>query len=1330
MPVFKRSFHSAASPVYAPRFLQGLIAGTLLLCGATASLVAQTAVAVPTWRYDVTHAGQNTNETALTPDNVTESTFGKLFSLAVDGATYAQPLYVPNLTINGQTHNVLFVTTAHDSVYAFDADSNGGANANPLWHVTLLDAAHGAGSGAIPIPYQDEGSQDMEPEVGITGTGAIDTSTNTLFVVAATKENGVYFRRLHAINLLNGQERANSPVAVKATVNGTGTGSSGGKLSFSPLWQNQRPALDFYNGHVYFAFAAHGDNGPWHGWVFAYDGVTMAQTAAVCLTPNGFGAGVWNSGSGMPIDDGGTAGRLFLTTGNGTLTTYPPFSASSELGDSIIAFDLANGGLKPIDAFTPYNQAKLSSADLDLGSGGLLMVPQQQGSTPHELVQVGKDGIILVANRDNLGGYTPSAGSDSNALQAIAGQIKGLWSTPTYWNGNVYTWGNGDVPKLFHMSSGVMNETPSSKSTISSAFPGASFSISSNGTQDGIAWAIRTDQYTTHGPGILYAWNANDLTKPIYETDTNATRDSSGRANKFAIPIVTNGKVYVPGVSIVTVYGLFNGAEVTATPTISPDGGAFTSTQTVTLSSQTKSASIFYTLDGSTPTTASTAYDGPITVSSDTTVKAVASAPNFVQSGVSSATFTFASQTPAVTIQPGGGTYTTTQMVTLTDSDNSASIYYTTDGSTPSASSKLYTAAIAVSASETIQAIAIDSGLKNSTIATAAYVIQAAGSGINFGSGFSNTTGLKLNGSAIASDDSRLQLTNGAVHEAGSVFWTQPISVQGFTTDFSFQLSQAQGDGFTFAIQNDGASALGGQSSALGYGGLKKSVAIKFDFYSNAGEGTDSTGVYINGAAPTVPALDMTSSGVILRSGDSMLAHVTYDGTTLRMNLQDLVTKDTFVLSKVIDIPQTVGANSAYVGFTGGTGGLSASQKILYWTYSTQAVTPVTAEPTFTPAGGSYTAAQNVTLSAATGATIYYTTDGTTPTMSSATYNGAITVGDGTTTIEAFAVLSGASPSSIASAQYVIGATAATAPPTFSPGGGMYSAAQNVTLAGSTAQAVIYYTTDGSTPTAGSTVYTTPVKVTTTETLKAIAIAPGSGTSTTATATYTIQAGLSNTINFPTGFTSATGLSLVGAAKVTSPVLQLTLAPAMETKGAAWFSKPVNIAAFTTDFDFALLNAKADGFTFAIQNQSATAIGPVGSGLGYGASMPGSGGGIGKSLAVKFDLYSNDGEGSDSTGFYTNGASPTIPATSMASSGILLSSGHKLHAHITYDGATLILLLTDTTTSASFTKSLTIDIPAVVGSQTAYVGFTGGTGGLSMTTHILDWTLTQRLFGN
>jgi len=998
-----------------------------LLCAIAASVSAQTPTPVPvtTWQYDLSHAGQNTHETALNPSNVNPGSFGKLFSLPVDSTVYAQPLYVPGLRMSdGLVHNVLFVATVNDSIYAFDADSNGGANATPIWHISLLTSAYGAAAGAVAVPWQDNGSPDVGPTVGITGTPAIDTATNTMFVVGSTKENGAYFSRLHAINIITGAEQPNSPVNITATVAGTGNGSSGGQLSFSPLWENQRPALNFYNGYVYIGYAAHGDNGPWHGWLFAYNATTLQQTSALCLSPNGEGAGVWASGAGLPIDTTVSGARMYVVTGNGTRSSTPPFSASSAYGESVVAFSLANGKITPVDVFTPFNYQILNDHDWDQGSGGLLMPPDQAGAHPHMLITSGKEGRILVLNRDNLGGYVAGGSYSTDALQDITGvvpQAKGFWSTPAYWNGNVYMWAENNVPMLFKLNGGVMDTQPDSQSAITSAFPDPTFSVSSDGTQNGIAWAVRSDQFNTKGPGVLYAWNANDLTSTIYESDTNASRDNVGPANKFSIPVVTNGKVYVAAQKEVDVYGLLNGQPAAAAPVISPNGGTFSTAQSVTLSSSTPSAAIFYTLDGSTPTPSSTEFSGPISISTGTTLKTIASAPGYLQSSVSSAVFTFSTQAAPVTCSPAGGTYGSAQTVTLSDADTSAKIYYTTDGSTPSASSTLYTGPIQVTVSKTIKAIAIDPALQNSNITTAAYIIQVGGNTINFGSGFSTTAGLQFNGSAVASNDTRLQLTDGGLNEAGSVFWNAPINIQAFTTTFQFQISNAQANGFTFTIQNNAPTALGGSASGLGYGGIPKSAAVKFNFYDYNGEGNDSTGFYTNGQAPVLPTVDISPSGIRLASGDSIVATVSYTGLTLNLKLLDLLTNKTFTYSQAMNIPTIVGANTAYVGFTGGTGGLSSSQKLISWTYTTQAVHP-----------------------------------------------------------------------------------------DFSPGGGTYSSPQNVKLSSKTPDAVIYYTTNGSTPTAASTQYTGPINVSNSETIKTIAVSPTLGTSVVSAATYVIQGSTSN----------------------------------------------------------------------------------------------------------------------------------------------------------------------------------------------------------------------------
>jgi hypothetical protein len=268
------------------------------------------AVNVTTWRYDNTRAGENLDETQLTPSNVNSKTFGKLFSYGADGYVYAQPLYIAGLTIAGGKHNVLFVATQHDSVFAFDADQN-----LQLWQASLIDTAHGAAAGATTVPSSDLGTNDIVPEVGITATPVIDSASDTLYVVAKSKEKGAYVHRLHALDLLTGHEKPGSPVVIQATVPGNGVGSVSGSVAFDPEWELNRTGLLLFNGYVYVAFSAHGDNGPYHGWVYSFNASTLKQTAVFNSSPNGKGNGIWHSGAALAADTVNGVPRIFFCHG-------------------------------------------------------------------------------------------------------------------------------------------------------------------------------------------------------------------------------------------------------------------------------------------------------------------------------------------------------------------------------------------------------------------------------------------------------------------------------------------------------------------------------------------------------------------------------------------------------------------------------------------------------------------------------------------------------------------------------------------------------------------------------------------------------------------------------------------------------------------------------------------------------------------------------------------------------------------------------------------------------------------------------------------------------
>jgi hypothetical protein len=1349
-------------PFNLPIFLLILVFLTLVVPGLA---LAQTPVL--TQHNNNARTGAYTTETTLTPANVNVNTFGRLFSYPVDGRIYAQPLYVPNLTIPGKgTHNVIFVATAHDSIYAFDADSNGGSNSAPLWQITLLDAAHGAVAGATTVPNGDVSSQDVVPEIGIIGTPVIDLNSKTMYVVGKTKEPPpppntvppVYVQRLHALDITTGLEKSGSPVQISGSVPGTGNGSLNQTLSFDPKWQMNRAGLLLQNGVVYLAYGSHGDNGPWHGWVFSYNASTLQKIGTYCTTPNGSGSGIWMAGTGLAADVidpvNKPFGRLFIPTGNGTYDAT--FGNSMDYGDDIIRLDLSGGNLTVQDHFTPNNELPLQAGDTDVSSGGVLLLPDQNGAHKHLLVQAGKEGKIYLVDRDNMGGYScgttvPTQNSPctvpDNVVQEIGGNNGpgGLWSAPAFWNNNLYTWGfisGGSVKlKSYAFANGLISTSPT-LSPEGSSYPGATPSVSANGNTNGIVWALRTDQYSvSQGIGVLYAFDASNVANELYNSTQNSSRDAAGIANKFNVPTIANGKVYAGSADRLDVYGLLNATPTAATPVISPGSQAFSGSLSVTITDSTPGAAIFYTTDGSTPTTSSTQYTAAITVTSTQTITAIASASGFLQSAAASATYTNQNQVATPTFSPAATTFTSPISVTISDATAGAQIYVTTDGSTPTTASTLYSAPITISTTTTVKAIAAASGKTNSSVATATYTSASSGTGSAFVQGFSNAPNLMTFNGSTGLADSRLQLTNGGTSQAGSAWFNTPLNIQSFVNDFTFQIANPGADGFTFTIQYTGLTALGPSGGGLGYGpdnlggapGIGNSVAIKFDIYDNQGEGPDSTGIYTNGVSPTTPSVNLSGTGIDLHSGDTFIVHMVYNGTTLNMTITDGVTNASYSTSWTINIPQVIGSNIAYVGFTGGSGGLSASQKIETWTFTPNGSSPSqAASPVFGPVAGTYLGTQTVTISDSTsGASIFYTTDGSTPATSAGGstlhYSGPITV-SATETIKAIATASGYSPSTVSSATYTI--TSQAAAPTFNPPGGTFGAPQGVTLSTSTPGASIYYTLDGTTPntTAGGStlLYSSPLTISATTTVKAIAAASGFTSSTVSTATYTINAS-AGTINFGSGF-AAGGMIFNGKAALNGARLRLTDGGTSEA-ATAWYSAPVNITSFTTDFSFQITpgtNPIADGFSFIIQGNNTTALGPGGGGLGYGPDKAGStaANSILKSVAVKFDVYTNSGEGYDSTGLYTNGASPTTPYVDMTGSGVDLRSGHVFNVHMVYDGVNLAMTITDATTAGSFGTSWPVNIASNVGASTAYVGFGGGTGGYTAIQDIISWTLS------
>ena len=425
------------------RFIRAaLSSGILALCllSVVFSAVAQTSVL--TQHNDISRSGQNTSETLLTTSNVNTSQFGKLFALPVDGQVYTQPLYVPGVSINGAVHDVLIVATENDSVYAFDADSNTGGNASPLWKASMVDAAHGAGPGETALNNATTiNCVNVEPQIGITSTPVIDPSSNTIYVEAKSTNGSSYYQRLHALDLFTGNEKSPGPVVITATVSGTGDGSTNGELPFDSLHQLNRDGLLLQNGTIYIGFGSHCDYAPYHGWLFAYDTATFNQKSVYVTTPNEGLGGFWMGGSGIAAD---SSGDIYIASSNGDFdTTNVP---ATETGDTILKFGTTNQILSLLDYFTPQDQATLYADDRDLGSGGVLLLPDQPGTYPHILVQAGKEGRIYVVDRDQMttgnSHYCSGCTNDPEIVEeSSSGEFNGVWGMPAYWNNTIYYWG-------------------------------------------------------------------------------------------------------------------------------------------------------------------------------------------------------------------------------------------------------------------------------------------------------------------------------------------------------------------------------------------------------------------------------------------------------------------------------------------------------------------------------------------------------------------------------------------------------------------------------------------------------------------------------------------------------------------------------------------------------------------------------------------------------------------------------------------------------------------------------------------------------------------------
>ena len=502
------------------------------------------AAQVLTSQYDNLRTGTTLGEKILTPQNVNANQFGKLGAYKVDGAVYAQPLFIPSVEIPGKgKYNVIFVATEHDSVYAFDAERTGDA---PLWQVSLLDKKRGD----EPLSARDVQCPFIQPEIGITSTPVIDLKTGTLYVLARTKISHTfnaseYSQHLHALAITTGVEKFGGPKLIAATVPGKGAGSAGGQVHFDALLENPRASLVLVKGAVILTWASSCDRAPYHGWVMAYDAETLAEKAVLNVTPDGEEGGIWASDTGPGVDG---SGNIYVPTGNGTFNAA---TGGRDYGDSVLKIAVDGSSLVIRDYFTPYDQAHLSNTDADVGSSGPTLLPDQPGPHRHLLLQPTKGAEIYVIDREEMGQFH----SEGDAVVQRIGMRGGGYGAMAYWNGHVFFACSDDYLRDYAIEKGHL--TLSKTSRMKFANPGATPSVSASNAENAVVWAVATRTWNGEEQrAVLYAFDGKNIEQPVYTSEQNSARDRAGLATRFVIPVVVNGRVYVGARGEVDVYGL------------------------------------------------------------------------------------------------------------------------------------------------------------------------------------------------------------------------------------------------------------------------------------------------------------------------------------------------------------------------------------------------------------------------------------------------------------------------------------------------------------------------------------------------------------------------------------------------------------------------------------------------------------------------------------------------------------------------------------------------------------------------------------------------------
>jgi outer membrane protein assembly factor BamB len=476
---------------------------------------------VLTYHNNNARTGANNQETTLTLSNVNSASFGKLFVIQADGYVDAQPLYLSAVTVSGVTHNLLIVASEHGTVYAFDADTG-----VKIWSVSTLKSGE--------TPSDSRGCSQITPEIGVTSTPVIyrpKTGSPTIYVVAMSKDSsGNYHQRLHAFDATNGAELHHGPVDIAATYPGTGDNSDGTNVIFDPAQYVERAGLLLVNNIVYLAWGSHCDARPYTGWIMSYNANSLAQTSVLNVTPNSNEGAIWGAGAGIAADG---AGDIFLLDANGVFDSTlnsSGFPADGDYGNAFLRIS-TKSGLAVADYFEMFNQASENGSDLDLGSGGALLLNQTDslGKAWQLAVGAGKDGNLYVVDRTKMGKFN----SNSNKIyQELSGVLPGgMWSMPAYFNNNLYYVPVGSPILRFQFSNAKLLSTVAAKSSNSFPYPGTTPSISANAGKNAIAWAA---EHST--PGVLHAYNARTLVE-IYNTNqATGGRDQFGTGNKFNAP--------------------------------------------------------------------------------------------------------------------------------------------------------------------------------------------------------------------------------------------------------------------------------------------------------------------------------------------------------------------------------------------------------------------------------------------------------------------------------------------------------------------------------------------------------------------------------------------------------------------------------------------------------------------------------------------------------------------------------------------------------------------------------------------------------------------------